>query len=154
MIKLFLLTLTFLFIASCSALPLDDENSFPNSPLETETTKIPQEKGESKDITPFNQKIINSFKKKETWPLHAPEVIFQTLGRDLNASFTTLEMKSQPELFDYVEGELVQDGTLDDAVKSVKTVFILKKNAKGHWLFVSLKVFTECYRSKEAGRCL
>lgn len=154
MAKLFLLTLSFLFIASCSLIPSEDENTNNSLELMDETTKIPQEVGETQDVGLFNRKIINAHNKKESWPKHAPEVLFQSLGRDLSASFTTLELKSQPEKFDYAEVELSQDGLLDDAIKSTKTVVTMKKVPQGYWQFISIKTFTECYRKKEAGRCL
>lgn len=144
----------FLFIASCSMLPKDDDMTTSASEINLETTKVQPSEGESKDVSTFNQKIISAFNKKESWATHAPEVVFQYLGRDLSASFTTIEFKSQPEKFDYSEVDLIKDGLLDDAVKSERTVITMKKLPKGYWQLLSAKSFVECYRNKEEGRCL
>ncbi len=154
MIKSFLLSFIFLFIASCSFLPLEEENIPPGTKMTLETTPAQSAKAIEQDVNAFNRRVINAYKKKETWVTHAPEVVFNYVGRDLSASLTTLEFKSQPERFDYAEVELIQDGILDDSIKSHKTLIVMKKLSQGYWQLLSAKVFTECYRNSENNRCL
>ena len=154
MIKSFLLSLIFLFIASCTLLPMDEENTMPSTEISLETTPAQVTQGTEKDVNAFNRKIKNAYTNKETWVKHAPEVVLHYAGRDLAAGLTTFEFKSQPERFDYAEVELIQDGLLDDAIKTHKTLIVMKKLPQGYWQLQSAKVFTECYRNNENHRCL
>lgn len=149
----FLLIFSIFFIASCSMLCRDEEIALTTNNINLETTKIPPSIGKDRDVRTFNQKIITAFNKKESWALHAPEVIFQYLGRDISANFTTVEFKSQPEQFDYIEVDLIKDGLLNDMIKSERTTLTMKKLSRGYWQLVSATVFTECFDNKDEKLC-